>query len=429
MNHARKTKGKKVLLLIEHYQREYEFASLLCARIKKAGFHCTILHIHFDFMKILFAAPFCHALIYPFYYTSTDTPIHRVLRKLPYVRSFNLAWEQTNYQANSKNKVPRDDIARKSIVHFLWNKNNLNSYKVSGAASCILLNIPNYNYITLGIPGAINTRNALHLLADKGKDSLFFADNLSWLYYSQQKLDELFRTRTIAKEDAEKIIDYSGNYLRRLLADCSANPKIKLLFRLRPNVSPDRFNSILNGLGFDREDLPSNVLLVLGLTSNQFIASGIPIVSNNSTILLDAYHAGRYAFRLNYADPPAIFQYEWSNHIVECFSLQEALELSKQQLSISTYLDFNYTPPISAVDQICNTITGIAPPHLDGLKIATLNFVSYCLLGIVYAFKHQLLVVRPKTKFNVETHFSRDKIYHANCAKLTADSLMSISLD
>ena len=153
---SRQNYTKKIIIIVEHYQREYEFALILCKKMQDHGFECSILHIHFDFFKIICSAPFCSSIIYPYYYTSKDSPIHRILRRLTHVNHFNLAWEQTNYQANSKNKVPRDFFSQNITNHFLWNHINLESYLNAATLNCTHLNIPNYNYITLGIPGAIS---------------------------------------------------------------------------------------------------------------------------------------------------------------------------------------------------------------------------------------------------------------------------------
>jgi len=423
-----KTESLKVILLFEHYQREYEFVNQLSKRIRKAGFDCLIYHIHFDFYKIILSAPYCCSIIYPFYYKSTDTNIHRLLKHLSGITHFNLAWEQTNYQANSKNKIPRDDFSRNNVTHFLWNKINFESYKEASAVHCCQLNIPNYNYITLGIPKAINPKHALKLLSKRSGYGIFFADNLSWIYYSQQKLHELYKTGTFTQNHINQLINYSREYLLKLLYDCKSSPEVELLFRLRPNVSIKRFYVVVNELGFSPSNIPDNFRLITSLTSNQFIKSSIPIVSNNSTILLDAYHAHSQCYMLNYLDMPSIFSYSWSNKIDTCSSLYDVLELSKISKKRNNSVNQDYSSPLLAISKMCNTITE-KPRYKINLWRRIINRSIYYILALPYILKYMFLFARPKLKKQVSTHFSRDQIYHLYSRKYKEESLMSVPID
>ena len=428
MKNLSRKKKLKVILLVEHYQREYEFAALLCKSIQDAGLECTIYHIHFDFYKIILVGPFCASIIYPFYYTSKDSPTHRILRLLDNVNHFNLAWEQTNYQANSNNKVPRDKFSRNITNHFLWNKINLESYRNARASHCIDLNIPNYNYLTLGTPDAVSPKQAITMLGNKTQDSILFADNLSWIYYSEKKLKELYNTRTFAKNDIQSLVEYSRQYLLHLLLDCQASPNIKLLFRLRPNVSIRCLHRILVDLGFDEHNIPHNFKPITSLTSNQFIQTSTPIVSNNSTILLDAYYARKHCFMLNYLDLPSIFSYSWASMIPSCSSLHEVLDLSSKPISFHHTNDEFFSSPSTAISKICNIIA--EKSSFKKLSLPLLfNTSIYFAKALPYSLKHMFIFARPKLKQQVLSHFSRDIIYHTYSIHSNNQPLMSILID
>ena len=124
----RPSQALSVLILIEHYQREYVLAERTKQLISTA-IPCSrvyIRHIYLDAHISLF--PAIDIVFFPFFYSGSDSILHKyylLLKKCnPSVLLVNLAWEQTNYPGNSSLKIPRDALAKTIPVHLLWTKRN-----------------------------------------------------------------------------------------------------------------------------------------------------------------------------------------------------------------------------------------------------------------------------------------------------------------
>ena len=407
----------RVLILIEHYQRELETACLLQRIISSHTLNSEIFIYNIFLDEYQIVRNNFDVVYFPFFYSKNDTPIHNyfaVIKQLnPNIRLINLAWEQINYGANASLKIPRDKFSKVKVTHLQWNVHNDAAYKQAGAEDTINLNINHYNLLNYNL----NKSQYLSPIREQYGFSLFFVDNLSWMFYSPNKISEMLQIGA----DFSKIIsliNYCKNYFSLLIKNLSLCNDTQLIFRLRPSVSVTKFKKVVNEMGIY---LPNNFFICQSLSINGLCDDETIVASNNSTILMETQKIGLPTYNLELLPLPPSYQYrkDFISNIKTVSSINEIRDshIVKCNDSISRYL--NHEKPrllklfTISIQLICNS-TSIDRRSRSQISLMMIRQIFMCVFCIR---KILMIYVRSEMRDKIRNNLSKDIIYHQLLSK------------
>ena len=408
----------KVLILIEHYQRELETACLIQRIIASHSLNSDIFIYNIFLDEYQIARNNFDVIYFPFFYSKNDTPIHKlfaVIKKLnPNTKLINLAWEQINYGANASLKIPRDKFSKEKVTHLLWNAHNEISYKQAGAKDTINLNISHYNLLNYNL----NKSQYLSPIREQYDFSLFFVDNLSWMFYSPGKISELLQNGAeISKVNS--LINYCKNYFSLLIKNLALCHDTQLIFRLRPSVSVTKFKKVVKEMGIN---LPNNFFICQSLSINRLCDDESIVASNNSTILMETQSIGLPTYNLELIPLPPSYQYrkDFASNIKTVSSINAIRDsrIVKCNSSISRHLSHEKPRLLksftNSIQLICNS-TSLDRRCLSQINLRLIKPIFICVFCIRKAL---ILYARSEMRDKIRSNLSKDIIYHQLLTKV-----------
>lgn len=291
----------KVVIVIEHVKRELKFLQILASRLLECDF-CTSI----EFISLKFGAHkliFSHADIYflPFSDSTHSFPLSLILacrKNEPIV--FNLGWEQELHQANKNAKAPKDEFCAKWIKYISWSEDYHRFLIDNGVPDTNIIHSDPYNSVVIA------NSSSLELWPKNGRKNIFFPLNFGWVFLGQEIVKSKVK-HGYGLEQANQFEAYSKK---------SFSLMIELISVL---LEMDRFNIILRPHPFEttsdyRAFLPSSKVIISDeYTALDFLKGSDFVISNWSSVVLDAVKIGKPGYLLMPPGKPEFFQFSWED--------------------------------------------------------------------------------------------------------------------
>lgn len=327
--------------LIEHISRELDVAAaskvLLEKKYKKKVIILPLTSTS-DFSKY---KP--HTVLLPFCYRATDNAVLNCLKSWPHANFINLAWEQIFYKANLDYKAPQDEFSKKYVIHHSWSQSRKNFL--------ISKNIPESNIFVNGHPAyALYQEPYRKVFPDKKeiakklklnakKKWLFFPENYSWYFYSEENIQEIIKSG-----QSKEVIYIMRHYCRKAFFNVlkwlnqivlKYSEEFEIILRPRPAFSLNYFTKRLNEL---YPNLALSIHINKDYSVREFILASELIVSSFSTSLIEAAVAGKPIAMLEPFPIPKELMASWYHLVPKIKSLQDFTDLIESGITPNSSL-------------------------------------------------------------------------------------------
>ncbi len=295
--------------------RELEIAKFLRGLILKKytnNIYVNIKSIYFYFWEIFLCAP--DLIIFP-----SNWPIITDLSKVLVNSDFiSLNYEQVLSKFNVDSKRPRGKFLIKSVHHFSWS-DDYTSYLInSGVPNTNITNTEKPAYFFLK---SLFLRKAIIRKELCVKNSIPKNVKITFLpltclqgFKTDARLKKEFRDKKIfsravsrrnfVRDSLVKIFDWVSGL-------ANAHPKVFFILRPHPSVSVDQYIEFFKKINLE---MPSNVLITSENTSNEWLVISDVVLSNYSSVLLDAKAIGVKAAILQPVKFPNDMKINWFKH-------------------------------------------------------------------------------------------------------------------
>ena len=320
----------KIIWFIEHMSRELDVAAVVKALLQNK-FHKKITILPYEFNK-RFSKYSPDIVLLPHCYSINDPELSNFLTLWPTAVYINLAWEQIFYKANLEYKAPRDEFAKKYIIHHSWSKKRKVFLESKG--------VPKKNIFTNGQPAYQLYKNpyrkifadrkflAREFKLDSHKKWLFFPENYSWFFYSEHNLEDI-----IKHGQSREVVYTMKNYCRKSLsfvlewlgkASEKYQDNYEIILRPRPAFSLEYFQ---NKMKEHFPEISPKIRIIKDYSVREWIMASDLIVSSFSTSLIEAAIAHKPIYMLEPFKIPQVLMSGWYDHVLKIKRLNEFLRL------------------------------------------------------------------------------------------------------
>jgi surface carbohydrate biosynthesis protein len=248
----------------------------------------------------------------------------------------NLAWEQILSEVNLQANVPKDDFARREVHHTAWGRAYADHLMRHGVPADKVHVVGSPNFGLLEEPFRFLCRDRATLAReyqlDSSKTWLFFPENYGWAFLTDQDLMTRVREGYYTREHALAYRDFQQRNLRKM-ADwlrAVAPSGTQIILRPRPITPPERFAEVFDG------HVPPHVSIIKDGTAREWVLASDAVVSNYSTVLVDAAVAGKPACNLRTETFPDFLHAEFLDCAPSINSPDELRELCQDPESFRT---------------------------------------------------------------------------------------------
>lgn len=314
----------RIIFLIEHKKRELKYCNLIANRIKQhdESIDIKFLSIKFDGWRLGYLK--CDILFVPFIDSLKSWPFRLIANnnKMPWI--INLGWEQELHAANKRAKLPKDEFCLQKVTFVSWSSDYKEFLKSAGVASKNILSVHNYNRVILE-----TIRNKCFVTKNNIKKfNLFLPLNFTWVFLGK----EVIRSKVkhgYGQKNAEAFYDYSlvaFDEMSAFLKNVGNRPEYSLIIRPHPYETIQDYKK-----HFDF----NNILITDQHTALDYIPKSDAVVSNWSSVVLDANQLVPFVGLLMPDGKPDFFTFSWSsevNILHDHWSLLNQLENTRQNL-------------------------------------------------------------------------------------------------
>ncbi len=307
-------KPVEVVYFIEHTARELDIA---CA-VKHLAHKQHNLTIEISSIAVgledtlatyqpkLVALPYCVSV--------HDLGLPQIVSHWPEARYINLAFEQLLGKTQKKFKAPRDDFARRYVLHHAWGEFFAqylqdshvprSQIAVNGNPSYMLYRSPYKNYYQP------REELARQYNLDPEKRWVFVPENYGWAFFKDHMVRDRIR-RGFDPDDAFRYRDFARDSLRAAAGwwcDAAKLDSIELIIRPRPAIPRDQFvNTVREMAG----ELPQTLRFIKQGTVREWILASDMVFSSYSTTLLEAAVAQKNLYMLTPHPFPEFLYASW----------------------------------------------------------------------------------------------------------------------
>ena len=290
-----------VLYFIEHTARELDVAcAVKYLAQKKHNLSIEIRSITAGLEETL-AAYQPKVVALPYCIFVHDQGLAQIVSHWPGARYINLSFEQLLGKTQKKFKAPRDDFARRYVLHHAWGEFFAQYLQdshvprsqivVNGNPSYMLYRSPYKNYYQP------REELARQYDLDPEKRWAFVPENYGWAFFKDHMVRDRIR-RGFNPDDAFRYRDFARDSLRAAAAwwrDAAKLDSIELIVRPRPAIPRDQFvNTVREMAG----ELPNSLRFIKQGTVREWILASDIVFSSYSTTLLEAAVAQKPLYML-----------------------------------------------------------------------------------------------------------------------------------
>lgn len=329
-----------IIWFIEHISRELDVASAVSALISKK-YNKSIKIAPLNSLKV-FNNFLPSTVLLPYCYSIKDKTLRKSLKVWTKARFINLAWEQIFYHANLEYKSPRDDFAKKFVIHHAWSDKRKNFLIEKG--------VPIKNIFVNGNPAYSLYQNPYRgIFADKKhlaqklnlnpkKKWLFFPENYSWYFYSDHNLEEIIK-KGQSKEVVYKMKNYCGQSFAIILdwlnqATQFFNSEFEIILRPRPAFSLEYFQNKLKELF---PGLSAKIHILKDYSVREWIMASDIVISSFSTSLIEAAIAQKSVFMLDPIKIPDELSADWYRFIPKIKTINSFFQIFENKIDQKNY--------------------------------------------------------------------------------------------
>lgn len=295
-----------VLYFVEHVARELDIACAIKRRLEREhGLAVEIASLAYGLHNACLSwRP--RLIASPYFYSGQDAFLKDVLISFPGVPVVNLAFEQLFSAANKKYKRPRDEAARRGVLHLAAGKFFRSFLLESGVEEAnveivgslaLALARPPYRALYEGARDALAERHGL----DRSRKWLFFPENYAAAFFSPGDLAKR-RQGGFSAHDLESYVDFTRQSFQQVMRWCvqaARDDLCEIIIRPRPAIAAADFQQALlaavqeNAPSAVGDRLPSRLHLIKDGTVREWMLASDMTVSSYSSTVVEAAAAGR----------------------------------------------------------------------------------------------------------------------------------------
>jgi hypothetical protein len=249
----------------------------------------------------------------------------------------NLAWEQILSNTNKRANAPLDDYTRTQIEYLSWGSAFREFLSGCGVPAAKITVTGNPNYALLAERYDFLVRDRTTLADTYGLDPykgwVFIPENYGWAFLSDAQIEIRVRAGAYTAEHALAYRQFQQRTLQALvhwLGAAACVPEIQFILRPRPATPPQRLRDCFVG------GVPANVAILKDGTAREWLLASDLVVSNYSTVLVDAAVAGKPVGLIQAEAFPDFLHADFLDHIPALGSVDAFLEVCRRPASIRT---------------------------------------------------------------------------------------------
>jgi len=231
----------------------------------------------------------------------------------------NLNWEQLLAPINFIAKQPKDDFAKKMVIHFVWNDvfrkfliekgvNENNIRVTDNLTRELLIKYANQN------SKEIRCRLAKKFLLDVSKKWIFFPLNYGWAFQTKEMIDG----RIASGHD--QILAWEYHYYSKLclekfinfIGKISSKTDFEIIIRPHPSISPIQYQEVFQKILLG---VPSSVKILKDYTIKEWISASDFIASSWSTSVYESFLIGKPSFFYTPIPRPKWLNTNWMDEV------------------------------------------------------------------------------------------------------------------
>lgn len=314
-----------VIYFVESVPKELDVACIVSQRVEKEfGLRVQIASYKSQASEWLRRAK-PKLLVVPTCYSADGWGLKKFVGQWPDAPYLNLTWEELFCKANQTWKHPRDEFAKRHVLHHVWGefyKGFLTSYGVPDQ-HIVVNGHPGYKLYESPYREYFPTRTELaerHRL-DPAKKWILLPENYGWAFYGDANMAARVRSG-IDEELIDELRGFCRKSLKTVLEwcrECGRDPGVELIVRPRPTTRLSHFEEVSRELLDGPLD---GIRLIKDGTVNEWILASDIVVSSFSTSLIEAAIAGKPAYMLEpYPLPDALWSIWYEE--AECLRTRE----------------------------------------------------------------------------------------------------------
>lgn len=295
------------VLIVEHKDRELLFVREIRDNLISKGYSCIILSYYFDLWKLIFIRT--KVLMLPFCINDKELPVRFFNRRRPIV--INLNYEQYLSNINIQYKKPMCAFTQKEVIQCSWSEDFDDFLTSSNVVSYNILRTPS-NFINQLFLEHTNSE----MILDAQDTLVFLPLNFAWAFASDKTIQAKIKNgypKDSAYEYRKFAIRHLKLFIKDLLNVAGANPDKQFLVRPHPTVSSEDYFTFISELGLT---IPKNLKIHRQETAQFWLLRCNLVISNESTILLEAKNLRLPYQRVNYLRYPEFLKCDWHNSVV-----------------------------------------------------------------------------------------------------------------
>ena len=353
----------KIVILVEHLERELLFALLLKKRFAQMGHSILICNMFFDFSVIKLFKP--DILFFPYFYRGNDPSVSRFFELSSVKRFYCLSWEQIFNKVQIDEKTPRDLPENLTIL----------SWSNSWRGYLIRSGVKEKQVIQLGHPmWSLYWRYPFRsrMYFGENKNRKIYIENLDWFDSNGDRIKSSKISRN-AKTNLEQLSSLVRNTIRIFHKDT-------FVIKVRPSSTLKRDQELSRFLFKAR--------LVRGLPLIYYLRNATLCFGDFSSGLIDSFILGVPTYGIGIDKIPKQLTFEWQrffskSELIDGRKVEELYSFKSNEL-LTYLIDDGYINPNYLDDFI---------DKLDFRKnngLGVLQFARSKFFGLVLSISHFL---------------------------------------
>jgi surface carbohydrate biosynthesis protein len=300
------------LIFVEHVARELDIACLIKYLIEQKNGRVAIVSLpYFNEREIkknnlkVVLVPYC-IILGPTYQS--------ILPRFSNISIINLAYEQLLATITENMKAPKDEFAKKNVIHHAWSKQYYAFLQKYGVTETNIHINGNLSYALYKEPykDFFISRDELakeHNL-DPLKKWVFIPENYAAAFWSDAAMTEKL-TLGMDPKDQMEYHDFTVKSLREVIRWCSKLSKsenVEIIFRPRPATSIERMTAFFTDV---IPSFPKHLHIIKSHTVREWILASNIVVSSYSTTLIEAAIADKPVAMLSPYPIPDFLYVSW----------------------------------------------------------------------------------------------------------------------
>jgi len=304
-----------ILLFVEHVARELDIACAVKHLLaEKHGLRLDITSMVSGRKKTLDKWDPCVVAI-PYSYVGLASPdLREISDSFPKARFVDLAYEQLYHTFNKSFRIPRDDFARRGVLHHAWADFHVEFLKqhgvpgsrivVNGNPACALYDKRYSRYFEskedLARKHGLDSGKPWLLVSENYKAAFLPTSKIKWYIWQGASVRDAFDYRKFDRTSFAEVVRWWY-----ALAEQGA---VEVVVRPRPVTKCDSFAQACSRLA---GELPKCLHIIKDGTIREWILASNWVMSSISTTLIEAAVAHRPVYMLMPMPPPRYLHMPW----------------------------------------------------------------------------------------------------------------------